>query len=82
MSCAAGQTSISQVAGNSSGRGACDITQPQCVASGLGVTMSYASKRYDFRDQGADYARWAQQLGALLARERDLIANTRSEATG
>ena len=52
------------------------------MASGLGVTMSYASKRYDFRDQGADYARLAQQLGALLAGERDLIANTRSEATG
>ena len=37
--------------------------------------MSYAATRYDFRDKHADYARLAQELAALLAGERDLIAN-------
>src|SRR5690349_225707 len=37
--------------------------------------MSYAATRFDFRDKRAGYARLAQELAALLAGERDLIAN-------
>ena len=37
--------------------------------------MSYAATRFDFRDKNAGYARLAQELAALLAVERDLIAN-------
>jgi L-methionine (R)-S-oxide reductase len=38
--------------------------------------MSFtSSQRYDFTDKAADYARLAQELAALLAGERDLIAN-------
>lgn len=42
--------------------------------------MSYAASRYDFRDKAADYARLAQELGALLAGESDLIANAANSA--
>ncbi len=35
----------------------------------------YSSKRYDFRDKDADYARLAADLAALLAGGRDPIAN-------
>ncbi len=37
--------------------------------------MSYSAKRYDFRDKPADYARLGEELAALLAGEKDLIAN-------
>jgi len=37
--------------------------------------MSYAAKRYDFRDKDLDYSRLADELGGLLADERDLVAN-------
>lgn len=37
--------------------------------------MSYSAKRYDFKDKPADYARLREELAALLAGERDLIAN-------
>ena len=42
--------------------------------------MSHASGNYDFRNKPADYARLAQELAALLAGERDLIANTANTA--
>ena len=42
--------------------------------------MSHAGRRYDFRDKSADYTRLAQELGALLAGERDLIANAANTA--
>jgi L-methionine (R)-S-oxide reductase len=42
--------------------------------------MSFTSQRYDFRDKPADYARLAQELGALLAGERDFIANAANTA--
>jgi GAF domain-containing protein len=38
--------------------------------------MSHESARYEFRDKDADYAALAGELGALLAGESDLIANT------
>src|SRR5687768_13013981 len=37
--------------------------------------MSFTGKRYDFADKPADYAHLAGELSALLAGERDLIAN-------
>ena len=37
--------------------------------------MSHESARYEFRDKDADYASLAGELKALLADERDLIAN-------
>src|SRR5262245_34243280 len=37
--------------------------------------MSHAPTRYDFHDKPSDYARLAEELAALLAGERDLIAN-------
>jgi len=37
--------------------------------------MSFTSTRYDFTDKDGDYARVAQELNALLAGERDVIAN-------
>jgi L-methionine (R)-S-oxide reductase len=37
--------------------------------------MSHESARYAFRDKDADYASLARELQALLADERDLIAN-------
>lgn len=37
--------------------------------------MSHVSKRYEFHDKSADYEALATELEALLAGERDLIAN-------
>ncbi|HEY1283651.1 MAG TPA: GAF domain-containing protein [Steroidobacteraceae bacterium] len=37
--------------------------------------MSHEAVRYDFRDKDADYAALARELKALLAGERDVIAN-------
>ncbi len=42
--------------------------------------MSFTSSRYEFTDKGADYARLAQELAALLAGERDFIANAANTA--
>ena len=42
--------------------------------------MSHDGGRYDFRDKDADYRRLAQELAALLAGERDLIANAANTA--
>lgn len=42
--------------------------------------MSFAGKRYDFRDQTADYARLAEELGGLLSGERDFVANAANTA--
>ena len=42
--------------------------------------MTHASQRYDFHDKPADYARLAQELGALLAGESDPIANAANTA--
>jgi L-methionine (R)-S-oxide reductase len=42
--------------------------------------MSFTSQRYDFHNKAADYARLAQELAALLAGERDLIANAANTA--
>ena len=42
--------------------------------------MSHTAQRYDFRDKPADYARLAQELGALLAGESDPIANAANTA--
>ncbi|HEY8051291.1 MAG: GAF domain-containing protein [Steroidobacterales bacterium] len=42
--------------------------------------MSYAAKRYDFKDKPADYARLREELAALLAGESDLIANAANTA--
>ena len=37
--------------------------------------MAHAPARYDFRDKPSDYARLERELSALLAGERDFIAN-------
>ena len=42
--------------------------------------MSHVSTRYAFRDKAADYASLAQELGSLLAGERDFIANAANTA--
>src|SRR3984893_555992 len=42
--------------------------------------MSFSGQRYDFRDQAADYARLAEDLGGLLAGESDLVANAANTA--
>ncbi|TLY78330.1 MAG: GAF domain-containing protein [Gammaproteobacteria bacterium] len=42
--------------------------------------MSYTAQRYHFHDKPADYARLAQELGALLAGESDPIANAANTA--
>lgn len=42
--------------------------------------MSHSAKRYDFLDAAADYARLAADLAALLAGERDLVANAANTA--
>jgi GAF domain-containing protein len=42
--------------------------------------MSHAVAAYDFHDKPADYARLGAELGALLAGERDLIANAANTA--
>jgi GAF domain-containing protein len=39
------------------------------------VDMEFTAKRYDFHDRDAGYASLCKELGALLAGERDLIAN-------
>jgi L-methionine (R)-S-oxide reductase len=42
--------------------------------------MSFVGRRYDFRDQGGDYAQLAEELGGLLGGERDFIANAANTA--
>jgi L-methionine (R)-S-oxide reductase len=42
--------------------------------------MSQPQARYDFADKNADYERLAADLAALLAGERDLIANAANTA--
>jgi L-methionine (R)-S-oxide reductase len=42
--------------------------------------MNHAPARYDFRDKAGDYVRLAGELSALLAGERDLIANAANTA--
>jgi GAF domain-containing protein len=42
--------------------------------------MSHATQRYDFCDPDAAYRELARDLGALLAGERDLIANAANTA--
>jgi L-methionine (R)-S-oxide reductase len=42
--------------------------------------MNFTSKRYDFADKPGDYMRLAGELRALLAGERDLIANAANTA--
>jgi L-methionine (R)-S-oxide reductase len=37
--------------------------------------MSFAGKRYDFRDKAGDYAQLAEELGGLLSGESDFVAN-------
>jgi L-methionine (R)-S-oxide reductase len=37
--------------------------------------MSFAGKRYDFRDQAGDYAHLAEELVGLLKDETDFVAN-------
>ena len=37
--------------------------------------MSFATKRYEFRDKAADYAQLAEELGGLLSGESDFVAN-------
>jgi GAF domain-containing protein len=43
--------------------------------------MSHATTRYGFEDKAADYASLAEELGALLAGERDLVANAANTAS-
>jgi len=42
--------------------------------------MEYRASRYDFHDKPADYARLRDELAALLAGERDLVANAANTA--
>lgn len=42
--------------------------------------MSFTAQRYEFQDKSADYASLRQELAALLAGERDLIANAANTA--
>ena len=42
--------------------------------------MSHSTGRYDFRDKPGDYARLGRELAALLAGERDLVANAANTA--
>jgi L-methionine (R)-S-oxide reductase len=37
--------------------------------------MSFAGKRYDFRDQAGDYTQLAEELAGLLSGESDFVAN-------
>src|SRR3569833_62009 len=37
--------------------------------------MTFAGKRYDFRDQAGDYAHLAEELAGLLEGEKDFVAN-------
>jgi L-methionine (R)-S-oxide reductase len=43
--------------------------------------MSHTTTRYDFTDKAADYERLAAELSALLAGERDLVANAANTAS-
>jgi L-methionine (R)-S-oxide reductase len=43
--------------------------------------MSHTTTRYDFKDKTADYASLAEELSALLAGERDLVANAANTAS-
>ena len=43
--------------------------------------MSHTTTRYAFKDKTADYAALAEELGALLAGERDLVANAANTAS-
>jgi L-methionine (R)-S-oxide reductase len=47
---------------------------------GDNAVMSHASLRYDFRDKAQGYPRLAAELEALLAGERDLVANAANTA--
>src|SRR5579863_3994344 len=42
--------------------------------------MSHAAQRHDFRDKPRAYEQLARELGALLAGERDTIANAANTA--
>jgi L-methionine (R)-S-oxide reductase len=42
--------------------------------------MEFTSKRYDFRNNDADYASLADELSGLLAGEQDLVANAANTA--
>ena len=42
--------------------------------------MSFAGKRYDFRDPAADYAQLAEELAGLLSGESDFVANAANTA--
>ena len=42
--------------------------------------MSFTGKRYDFRDQAADYAQLAEELAGLLSGESDFVANAANTA--
>jgi L-methionine (R)-S-oxide reductase len=42
--------------------------------------MSFTAQRYEFQDKAADYLSLRQELSALLAGERDLIANAANTA--
>ena len=43
--------------------------------------MSHTTTRYEFKDKAADYASLAEELRALLAGERDLVANAANTAS-
>jgi L-methionine (R)-S-oxide reductase len=43
--------------------------------------MSHTTTRYEFKDKAADYASLAEELNALLAGERDLVANAANTAS-
>ena len=42
--------------------------------------MTFAAKRYDFRDQAGDYAALAEELAGLLQGESDFVANAANTA--
>ncbi len=42
--------------------------------------MTFTTQRYEFQDKPADYARLARELTALLAGERDFVANAANTA--
>ena len=47
---------------------------------GENIPMSFTGKRYDFRDQAADYAHLAEELAGLLGGESDFVANAANTA--
>jgi L-methionine (R)-S-oxide reductase len=49
-------------------------------APGRYLPMEHRLARYDFHDKPADYARLRAELAALLAGERDLVANAANTA--